>query len=73
MNWVVLKIINTQEKVMDQASNEGFPLTDDDLRHVVGGRSVWGAIKAAARWIKDHVVVTKNSGAIKGKHDIGGG
>ena len=48
------------------------PLTDEDLCLVVGGRSVWGAIKAAARWVKDHVVVTKNSGAVKGTHDIGG-
>lgn len=73
MNWVAKDHKHTTGgKAMDQTSQEGFPLTDDELRHVVGGRSVWGAIKAAAIWIKDHVVVTKNSGAIKGKHDIGG-
>jgi hypothetical protein len=29
---------------------------DDELRSVRGGRSFWGWLKSAAKWVKDHVV-----------------
>ena len=35
-------------------------VTDDELRLVRGG-SIWGAIKRAARWAKDHIVITLKS------------
>ena len=31
-------------------------VTDEELRLVRGGRSVWGWIKKGAKWAKDHVV-----------------
>lgn len=31
-------------------------VTDDELSTVLGGRSLWGSIKKAAKWAKDHVV-----------------
>jgi hypothetical protein len=42
-------------------------VTDDELRLVRGGRSFWGSVKAAAKWVKDHVVVGLKSIGIKGK------
>ena len=42
-------------------------LTDDELRLVRGGRSFWGAIKRAAKWVKDHVVIGLRNIGIKGK------
>jgi hypothetical protein len=32
------------------------PVTDDELRWVRGGRSLWGWIKKGAKWAKDHIV-----------------
>jgi len=31
-------------------------VTDEELRLVRGGRSIWGWIKKGAKWAKDHVV-----------------
>ena len=31
-------------------------VSDDELRSVRGGRSFWGWLKSAAKWVKDHVV-----------------
>jgi hypothetical protein len=39
---------------------------DDELSLVSGG-SIWGGIKRAARWVKDHVVLGLKSIGIKGK------
>ena len=39
---------------------------DDELRLVRGG-SFWSRVKAAARWVKDHVVIGLNKIGIKGK------
>lgn len=44
-----------------------LPVTDDELRLVRGGRSFWSRVKAAARWVKDHVVIGLNKIGIKGK------
>jgi hypothetical protein len=43
------------------------PVTDDELRLVRGGRSFWSRVKAAVRWVKDHVVIGLNKIGIKGK------
>ncbi len=43
------------------------PVTDDELRLVRGGRSFWSRVKAAAKWVKDHVVIGLNKIGIKGK------
>jgi hypothetical protein len=50
-------------------SNPGGMRTvaDDELRSVRGGRSFWGWVKRAARWVKDHVVAGLHSIGIKGK------
>jgi hypothetical protein len=40
---------------------------DDELRTVRGGKSIWGHIKAGARWVKDHVVITLHSIGFKTK------
>jgi hypothetical protein len=40
---------------------------DRDLSSVRGGRSFWGSVKAAGRWIKDHVVLGLKAIGIKGK------
>jgi hypothetical protein len=31
-------------------------VTDDELRDARGGKSFWGWLKSAAKWVKDHVV-----------------
>ena len=31
------------------------PVTDDELRLIRGGRSFWGNVKAAARWVKSAI------------------
>lgn len=41
-------------------------LTDDELSRVRGG-SIWSRLKAAARWVKDHVVIGLNKIGLKGK------
>jgi hypothetical protein len=42
-------------------------VTELELGSVVGGRSFWGTVKAAGRWIKNHVTGTLKSIGIKGK------
>lgn len=42
-------------------------VTDDELRLVRGGRSFWDRVKAAGRWIKEHVGATLRSLSFKGK------
>ena len=42
-------------------------VTDDELRLVRGGKSLWDRVKAAAKWVKDHVVGGLRSIGIKGK------
>ena len=42
------------------------PVSDDELRMVQGG-SIWGRIKKAAGWVKDHVVATAKSIGVKFK------
>ena len=41
-------------------------VANDELSMVSGG-SIWGGIKRAARWVKDHVVAGLHSIGIKGK------
>ena len=48
-------------------------VSDEELRLLHGGRSFWATVKAAAGWVKDHVVATLHSIGIKGTHNIGGG
>ena len=31
-------------------------VTDDELRLVRGGKSLWDRVKGAAKWVKNHVV-----------------
>jgi hypothetical protein len=52
---------------MADQRRESATVSDDELRLVRGGRSFWGSIKAAAKWVKDHVVVGLKSIGIKGK------
>ena len=42
-------------------------MSEDELQSVYGGWSVWGSIKKAAKWVKDHVVIGLNKIGIKGK------
>ena len=32
------------------------PISDEELRSVLGGKSFWDRVKRAAKWAKDHVV-----------------
>jgi hypothetical protein len=41
-------------------------VTDDELSRVRGG-SIWGGIKRAARWAKDHIALGLRSLGFKGK------
>jgi hypothetical protein len=41
-------------------------VADGELRSVSGG-SIWGWVKHAAGWVKDHVVIGLKSIGIKGK------
>ena len=41
--------------------------TDDELRSVRGGKSFWSRLKAAAKWVRDHVVIGLDKIGIKGK------
>jgi hypothetical protein len=52
---------------MTDDGREIATVTDDELRLVRGGRSFWGSIKAAAKWVKNHVVGGLRSIGIKGK------
>lgn len=57
---------------MSEVSRKLDIVGDDELRTVHGmGLRSW--VKKAARWVKDHIKVTKNSISVKGKHDVGGG
>lgn len=51
---------------MSEESSIIRPVGEDELRSVRGG-SIWGKIKSAAKWVKDHVVATFNSIGYKGK------
>lgn len=42
-------------------------VADDELRSVRGGKSFWSRVKAAAKWVKNHVVIGLNKIGIKGK------
>lgn len=42
------------------------PVGDEELRLVRGGRSFWGTVKAAAKWVKNHVVAGLNKIGYKG-------
>ena len=42
-------------------------VSDEELRRVRGGKSFWDRVKAAAKWVKDHVVLGLKSIGIKGK------
>lgn len=42
-------------------------VSDDELRLVRGGKSFWERIKAAGRWIKNHITGGLRSIGIKGK------
>jgi len=48
-------------------SGLGFvPVADEILASVHGGRSLWGWVKAGAKWVKDHVVLGLKYIGIKG-------
>jgi hypothetical protein len=52
---------------MTRIGLETATVPDKELRLVHGGRSFWGTVKAAARWVGKHVVVGLRSIGIKGK------
>jgi len=39
---------------------------DEELQRVFGGKSIWGHIKDAAKWVGNHVVVGLHYIGIKG-------
>ena len=48
------------------------PVDDQELDTVFGGGLI-SFFKKVYNWAKDHLVVTKDSVAVKGKHNIGDG
>ena len=44
-----------------------YRMTVEEMQEVVGGRSFWQKVKAAARWVKNHIWVNGSGGGVKGK------
>lgn len=73
-----LWLINCQRetfknKIMKKIELHRMELVEDHELRTVFGSGIISFFKKVVKWAKKHLVVTKDSVAVKGTHDVGGG